>query len=526
LFFSHGIEKGRCDLEMRNDKGLGKTLLIYVGLAGILWLVRGWIMAGSFRTVILIPLGLALLGITGLIAGDWRKGFYGFLAWLLFEDMVRKYMGNNMAIYFTKDALVGVTYLSFLLASSREKRVTFHPLFVYPLGLFVGLGFVQVFNSDSPSFLYGILGMKLDFYYLPLMYLGYKLLRDEEGLRRFFVFNMWLAAIIAGVGIAQSIFGLTFLNPYGGADIDDLGHLVRQTHAGVLVSRPPSVFVSDGRFSSYVVLAFVIGLGAAGYMLLNARKGRKVVFSSLVLLGIAAMVSGSRGCVAWVAISFLIVSVALLWGAPPRRLETYRLFKAIRRSYMVVALGLFLMITIFPEVVGARWTFYEETMDPRSEYFEAADRSWDYPVANLMGAFQDPKWLIGHGIGTASLGVQYVSRLLGHPPLAIGVESGYGGMVIELGILGLILWLVWTLTFVYSALRTVLSVKGTSTFPVAISIFWFGFLLLFPMTFAGLAAYQNFVLNAYFWLLTGILFSLPKLNQQSAIQSGTVVGQR
>ena len=37
---------------------------------------------------------------------DWRNGFYVFLVWLLFEDLVRKFLGNNLAIYFGKDVLV------------------------------------------------------------------------------------------------------------------------------------------------------------------------------------------------------------------------------------------------------------------------------------------------------------------------------------------------------------------------------------------------------------------------------------
>ena len=64
-------------------------------------------------------------------------------------------------------------------------------------------------------------------------------------------------------------------------------------------------------------------------------------------------------------------------------------------------------------------------------------------------------------------------------------------------------------------------VKGTPIFPLAVCIWWFGFLLLFPFTFAGFQPYENFVYNAYFWLLTGILFSLPRLNEQSAVQPET-----
>jgi hypothetical protein len=31
------------------------------------------------------------------------------------------------------------------------------------------------------------------------------------------------------------------------------------------------------------------------------------------------------------------------------------------------------------------------------------------------------------------------------------------------------------------------------------------------MTFTGMQAYQDFILNSYMWLLLGILFRLPKL---------------
>jgi hypothetical protein len=33
----------------------------------------------------------------------------------------------------------------------------------------------------------------------------------------------------------------------------------------------------------------------------------------------------------------------------------------------------------------------------------------------------------------------------------------------------------------------------------------------FPMAFASLATYEDFVLNAYFWLMLGLLFRLPTL---------------
>ena len=97
------------------------------------------------------------------------------------------------------------------------------------------------------------------------------------------------------------------------------------------------------------------------------------------------------------------------------------------------------------------------------------------------------------------------------PATGLGVESGFGSLVIELGILGPILWLVWASSLMFEAGKVVLKLKGTWAFPVAFSILWFAFYLLFPRTWGGVTGYQDFVLNAYFWLLVGVLFRLPGL---------------
>src|SRR5207245_11672403 len=81
-----------------------------------------------------------------------------------------------------------------------------------------------------------------------------------------------------------------------------------------------------------------------------------------------------------------------------------------------------------------------------------------------------------------------------------------------MGIGGLVLWLVMTFAILLSAWRVVKKLRGLPWFPIAFMIFWYAGLLLLPMTFAGVPAYQDFVLNAYLWLLLGILFRLPTLS--------------
>jgi hypothetical protein len=64
---------------------------------------------------------------------------------------------------------------------------------------------------------------------------------------------------------------------------------------------------------------------------------------------------------------------------------------------------------------------------------------------------------------------------------------------------------------VYYSWGVVRRLRQTRFFPISFAIFWFAFLLLYPMTFGGLSAYQNYINNAYLWLLVGILFRLPEI---------------
>src|SRR2546427_9043845 len=135
---------------------------------------------------------------------EWRNGLYFFLAWLLFEDLFRKFLGNNMAIYFAKDVLAAVVYLSFFVAYQRKEVTSFRPPFLVPLLLFVWLGVMQVFNPASTTFIYGLLGLKIYFYYIPFLFVGYAFLNSEAELRRFFFVNMVLALIIVSLEIGRA----------------------------------------------------------------------------------------------------------------------------------------------------------------------------------------------------------------------------------------------------------------------------------------------------------------------------------
>ena len=213
----------------------------------------------------------------------------------------------------------------------------------------------------------------------------------------------------------------------------------------------------------------------------------------------------------WAIGSVLVFAVAFIWGAPWRQREVIRVLRTIQRAALGVALGLGLLFFVFPETLLSRVAFYQETLLPSSGPGEFQNRSWDYPMRNFLGAFGYERWPYGYGIGTTSLGTQYVARFFGSKSPVTGVESGFGTLVIEMGIGGLLLWFIMSFAILFAAWRVVKKLRGSPWFPLAFVIFWYAGLLLLPMTFSGIQPYEDFVLNAYLWLLLGILFRLPTL---------------
>jgi hypothetical protein len=80
-----------------------------------------------------------------------------------------------------------------------------------------------------------------------------------------------------------------------------------------------------------------------------------------------------------------------------------------------------------------------------------------------------------------------------------------------MGVVGLLLWIVLGAAMSLSAWKIVKQLRGSPWFPIAFVIFWFIFLIFFPIGYTGLVFYQDFLVNAYFWILVGILFRLPHL---------------
>src|SRR5271157_4995816 len=114
------------DLSFRQiPKGPLLTIGSYVVGAFAAYEAAQYVLGDDF--IGLAYVGMAVVGgaiVIGIL-NSWRNGVYFFLTWLLFEDFARKFLGNNMAIYFAKDFLLALVYLSFFAAYRRkDKHIT------------------------------------------------------------------------------------------------------------------------------------------------------------------------------------------------------------------------------------------------------------------------------------------------------------------------------------------------------------------------------------------------------------------
>jgi hypothetical protein len=498
------------------------TLGFFAAALLLAYVVAGGILAGDATTLAMMAT-ITVAGVAGLaILVNWRNGTYFFLCWLLFEDFARKFLGNNMAIYFAKDVLLLFVYASFFVAWRRKDRdvQVFRPSFLTVLFVFVWYGVLQVFNPASTSIFYGLLGMKLYFYYMPLLVIGYAMINSEADLRKFLYINLALMLVIAALGIFQSVLGPRFLNPAVMAD--DI-RLLSETYrvapiSGARIYRPTSVFVSTGRFADLLIVGWFVTFGFSGFVLLRHRRGRILAFLSLALMAAACVMASSRGVVMWTSGSAIVGAVAFLWGAPWRQREVLRVVRGLQRIALGIILAVVVMMLVYPQAFLDRLAVFSETLDPRSPASELTHRAGAYPLQNFLAAFDYSRWPYGYGIGSISLGAQYVTRFFHAAPPVGSVESGFGAIVVEMGIVGLALWIIMSVSIALSAWRVVRILKGSPLFPLAFMIFWYSVILLLPMTFASMTPYQDFIMNAYLWLLLGILFRLPKLTESGQPQ--------
>ncbi|HXF05761.1 MAG TPA: hypothetical protein VNM72_10150 [Blastocatellia bacterium] len=534
------------------------ALSIGYGLASLLTMANWrWILIGGVFIVTLV-VGLQILR-------DWRRGITAFFLWIVVEDLIRKYMGNQIILYAAKDLLIVMTYASFLLWRRRSASTGGwqNPVEV-PLLVCLGVAIVNCFNTEIDHPLVPLVGLRMNFFYLPLLVLGYVYFDSDARVRRFLLLSLVAGGVVALLGLAQSLVGLGFLNPGGfvpGLRLE----LIRVTpESQLLIPRPNSVFVDAGRFSQYLFVLFYLGLGAICYwhrcdtgrnsagadawsenrwpegqrrfpweMPRPPRwprwtkvrqsayhtffRGGIFVWVCFGLIVAGLFVSAQRAVIVLLGLSFVVI-VVIAWLERLRswvnRGKSSRFPLAKTAICAMGVIGCYSLIRW--DHLVAVYRFCLETLSPLARETELTWRPYVYWQDILKAVRQSG--VVGHGTGTASLGLQYVYDLdymYADQIYPYAIEGGYASVIWEAGLLGLAVWLWWTTRLVIAGVQTTRLLRGSRFHWLGISLSIFIFCFLFPYFFLGMQVYQNYVTNAYHWFLCGLLFRLPALIGQA-----------
>jgi hypothetical protein len=147
-------------------------------------------------------------------------------------------------------------------------------------------------------------------------------------------------------------------------------------------------------------------------------------------------------------------------------------------------------------------------LDPNAETNEWGFRWRNYTHDTARGI--SIGGLIGQGTGQESLGKQYIYGGEANDPLGLyQVEAGYGSVAIEWGIVGLALWLWWSVAWLLRMLWSTRRALGDRVAAFGVIVTAWVFFLMFIAFFGGFANFQNYINNVFLWFLSGMVFALP-----------------
>ncbi len=322
----------------------------------------------------------------------------------------------------------------------------------------------------------------------------------KEKLVAFLRWYLVIALMVAAIGGWQFIDNRqdSELNRY--ALTEDAGGLPQDTaifadSSGGYLVRVTSTFSFISGLTVYLPVAFALLLGLTS---LGATKSLPMSVRLIYYLGIAGVVvtafmSGSRG----VIINLLLVAVIFFAFTSLKNA-----FKRLRQIIIVGACVFVALNLVAPQAVDGvyqRAFGGEEQIDEGRERIEAVF-AFPFDEAGYAGPF-------GYGIGATQNSVPaLMNRLsLSHTgePIPLAVESESSRVMLELGVVGFVLFALMRLAVLLITLRACLVIRDPEMKALAVAAFAN---LLFFIVAGG--AVINHTQNVYQWFLVGMVFAL------------------
>ncbi len=454
--------------------------------------------------VLLLGAPFALL-MLALCFRYWRATILAIPFWLLLEGVFRKWVfpSAHIPIYFIKDIVLMAAFLRFLSLRMTGRMTRHSSLKVYDFFflLLVVWTFLEMFNPSIPHVAIAIMGIKVHLFYLFFLYASPYLFDSKEELLRYLRWYVVCSLPLLILGIVQFFsppgsFITTSLSwgdsaaeytSFGGSGL--FGDRVRIT----------STFAYLTEYAGYLT---VLTMLLISMMQIKQLKGRWILYPLAALAGVNLMMTGSRAPILFIAVGttlffFMsgIFSVKRFIGI------------AFRLGWVAIVASLVIAIQ-FPEAFQAFRDRASTTNDGVLRLFVPILEPWD--KAPNAGPF-------GYGVGTAHQSTRFlVGSDFDWGPMDRAFEGEQGRVMMELGIMGFILFYVFRIILLIYMWGAVNRCKDLDLKMLAIALF------ILNVIFAVNGVLFSNLQLVSFWFFAGVVLRVPDLTLNSDSEKQTV----
>jgi hypothetical protein len=434
----------------------------------------------------------------------WQFGVQALLVVVIVEGALRKWFLPSYAdlVYFYKDALMVAVLIAYFLDRGKAKVIIQRELqfFVIPLFALVLYAFAISANPRAPHLITSIFGVKAYCLYMPLAFLLPRMFSTKEKLVGVLRWYLVIALMVAALGVWQFMDNSqdSALNRY--AQSENPNELPQDTaifadSSGDYFVRVTGTFSFISGLTVYLPVAFSLLLGLTS---LGATRTLPISVRLIYYLGIAGVVatafmSGSR------AVIVNLVMVAVIFFAFTSINNAFKRLRQVVIGGALVFMALNLVVPHAVDGVYQRAFGGEEQIDEGRERIEAVF-TFPFEEAAYAGAF-------GYGIGATQNSVPaLMNRLNLTPtgePIPMAVESESSRVMLELGVVGFVLFTLVRLATLVATLRACLVIRDPEMKALGVASFAS---LLFSIVAGG--AVINHTQNVYQWFLVGMVFAL------------------
>jgi len=412
-----------------------------------------------------------------------ERALVAFLVYGAFEGLLKRLTGYAWYVYPIKDLFFLYVLASWIRVPSRRGTRSRSPLSLL-LGAYLALIGLEVLNPYLPSVVAGLVGVRASYMYAVLYFIAFRAFDTEERVIRLARWIGCLAVVTALGAMVEAWLGVEWVYE------NKVQVMINATYLGVSgnwVIRPSSIGTGPGSAAMMEFIGAGLLLGLAS---LERRGPRQILLLSGAALTLGGILLAATRII-WLMTAIAAVTFVLLlgrrrirWGVSVVLLvavawqlslffsggEIIARFQTLKTPFETYRTQRFGALQVLPEVI--------------SDYPFGAGVGWNVPRRDLVEHF-------------------YLGESVQH----VGVHNYFSVLALEVGIVGLLLFLAFSAGVLLRGLLAVHRTKNEArrSLLVACYAIFAGIVLSFPFG-GGIIGWPG----EYYWILAAMVLQLGR----------------